>query len=158
MFLAMHEMRQGNLDEAKPYVDTLFDAFFGVPEVRQMVARWHFLDGLRQRDAGQTGNALAALRRSFNIASDLPGVAELYGNLLLEHGELAEARAPLTEFYRQQPENPRSAMLLARLYAGERRFRQARELLTHAEAAARQQGDERLAAFCREILGQLPKR
>ncbi len=158
LFLATRELSAGNLDAAQPWIERLFDAYSGVPEVRRITAQWHLQRGLGAERAGNASAALAAFAKAFEIDAALPGLAPRLGGLYLEAGQFAQAVAPLEAYHAQEPNTPRAAMLLAQAYARTRRFAEARQLLTQAADTAAAAGDEKLAAFCREILGQLPRR
>jgi len=88
----------------------------------------------------------------------VPGLAANLGSALLTAGQLAPAREPLEQFSRLEPQNPQSAVLLAQVYARLSRFAEARQQLTAGVQLAEQAGNAQLAAFCREMLAQLPRR
>ncbi len=157
-FLAQHAIAAGQLEEAQPYVERLHDAYAMVPEARRIVATWHWQRGLALRQKGDPAGALLAFETAFELDPEVPGLGRELGNAYLDRGEFAKAAAPLEEFHRQSPQDPQAAMLLAQVYARERRFRDARALLEEAAELATAQGNPQLADFCREILGQLPGR
>ncbi len=50
-------MSQGRLDEAKPALDTLFEAYAGVPQVRELAGRWYDAAITAARSQGQIERA-----------------------------------------------------------------------------------------------------
>ena len=157
-FLALHEMGAGRLDAAGDYVRPLYDAYWGVPDVRRITATWHLRSGIAAQGAGNTADALNHFREGYAIEPTVPGLAANLGSALLTAGQLAPAREPLEQFSRLEPQNPQSAVLLAQVYARLSRFAEARQQLTAGVQLAEQAGNAQLAAFCREMLAQLPRR
>ena len=157
-FLALYEMRNDRLAEAGEHVRRLFDAFSGVPDVRRITATWHLRMGLVAQSQGDKTNAADHFKTGFEIDPNVAGLAVNLGTHYLESGDVAAARIPLEAFHRQYPENPQSAFVLAQVHARSREFRRARELLMLSAQLAKQQGNSDLAAVCRELLSQIPRR
>jgi tetratricopeptide (TPR) repeat protein len=153
--LARIEMEAGRLDAAWAFLEPLYDSNSGMPQVRQLVARWHGLAGNVAAKIPDVARAESYLRAGLGVNSDDPELHASLGVLLLGAGRFADALPSLESLQRLQPENPRAALFLGQAYAGLGRVDDARRVLAQGEQLAVRAGQASTAQHCREMLEQL---
>lgn len=155
--LGKMELEAGRLDEAARYLKPLYDAQSGVPQVRQLMGAWHLRSGMVAEKKSDFAAAEQHYREGVAIDPDEPELHASLGVLCLTQGRVAEALDSLEAYRRLRPANPRSSLFLGQAYAQLGRIDDARRILTEGEKQAERSGNPATAAFCREILQQLPR-
>lgn len=154
--MARLELEAGRLDAAWGYLEPLYDHHWGVPQVRQLVARWHGKAGDIASSQREWDRAETYYRAGMDVFADDAELQAGLGVLLITRERFQEAVAPLEAYRRLQPENARSALYLGQTYFVLGRLPEARRVLTEGEQAALHAGQTATARHCREILEQLP--
>ena len=129
-----------------------------MPQVRQLVARWHWQAGNVASRIPDAARAENYFRAGVNVHPADPELHASLGVLLLTQGRFADALAALEAYHRLQPENARSALFLGQAYASVGRLDDARRVLAHGEQLALRAGQAATAQHCREMLQQLAPR
>ena len=154
--LARYEMEAGDLDAAGDYLRPLYLSHPEQDRVRELMAAWLSRRGKQAENAGEIQTAEALYREGLEAVPDSPSLTLDLGVLLLLQDRVPEA-LPLLEYYhRLEPDVPQGALFLGQAYARTGRFPEARSILEQGAALAEGQGNAATAAYCREILSQLP--
>ena len=156
--LARIEMEAGRLDAAWGYLEPLYDSNSGMPQVRQLVGRWHWQAGNVATKIPDPARAESYFHAGVNVNPADPELQASLGVLLLTQGRFAEALPSLEAYHRLQPDNARSALFLGQAYASVGRVDDARRVLTQGENVALRAGQTATAQHCREMLQQLAQR
>lgn len=149
------EMSEGNLTAAAKFLQPLYEANIGLPEVRQLSAHWHYLAAQEHESQNDAAKAEVEYRAGLKIDSMMPDLQGGLGVLLLVHGRYEEAVAPLEAFHRLQPENAQTALYLGQGYMKVGRAIDARRVLLEGIQVAERSGRSETAEHCREILRRL---
>jgi HemY protein len=151
------ELKAGRLESAAQYLERLYSYYPNVPVVRNMMTQWHWQSAEAAKAMEKTTEAERHYREGIAIE---PGAAKLHaglGLLLMDEGRFSEAVEPLEKLHDLEPANAQSSLLLGQLYARLSRMHEARQILLEGERLALESGNESTAAYCREILVQLPQ-
>ncbi len=112
------------------------------------------------RDAVRAGNTVGAEQACREGLALLADSAELHGFLgtfYARQNRLPEAISSLEASHRLQPNDVRTMLPLAQLYAASGRSKDAHVMLTRGEEEARRSGQLEAAAQFTELLRQLPR-
>jgi tetratricopeptide (TPR) repeat protein len=156
--LARLEMEAGRLDAAWAFLEPLYDSNSGVPQVRRLVGRWHWLAGNNAASRRELDRAENYYRAGAEVSPDDAELQASLGVLYLAAGNFPEAVRALEAYHRLEPQSARSALFLGQAYASVNRIPDARRVLELGERLAREAGQRETAANCREILDQLSRR
>lgn len=151
-YLLQFALNANQLVAAGDYADTLLKAYWGDPEVRQLVAIYHLRRGRAELAAGATQSAIAQFERGFALhARDVDLAFEL-GTLQLAQANVDAALAPLETLLELRPDDPSAHFFLGQAYLMDGRSRRAIGLLETGLSLAEKSGQTRTAANIREML------
>lgn len=156
-YLLQYSLSNGLLAEAGPYADTLLTAYWGDPEVRQLVAIYDLLQGRAELAAGRTQTAIKQFQRGFELNPNDVELAFELGTLQLAQANFRAALAPLESLLERRPEDPRAHLFLAQAYVMDGRNRRAQALLETGLRLADAAGQKQTAANIREILSTISR-
>ena len=154
-YLIQYTLSTGQLAEAGSYCDTLLKAYWGDPEVRQLVAILHLRRGRAELSAGALKAAIAQFQRGFHLNPNDVDLAFELGTLQLAQANPQAAIAPLEVFLEQRPTDPRAHLFLAQAYLMDGRTRRAQSLLENGLVLAEESGQTGTAANIREMLNAI---
>ncbi|MEZ5277443.1 MAG: tetratricopeptide repeat protein [Opitutaceae bacterium] len=154
--LARYEMDAGDLEKAGEYLRPLYVSHPEQDGVRQLMVAWLIRSGKEADKKGDKRVAESLYREGLTIDPDSTTLNIDLGVLLLINDRVPEALPLLENYHRLQPDDPQGALFLGQAYARSGKLADARTVLERGAAAADAQGNTRTAAFCREILSQLP--
>ena len=154
--LARYEFEKGDLEATERYLRPLYQSHPEQAEVRGLMAAWLLRMIRVAEDTGETERAANLYREGLEVDPDSPEFNVGLGVLLLVDGRVGEATPLLERYHRLAPDDPQGGLFLGQALARTGRFAEARIALEQGARAAEAQGNTRTAAFCREILGQLP--
>ena len=151
-YLLQFTLSTDRLVEAGDYADTLLKAYWGDPEVRQLVAIYHLRRGRAEQAAGADKSAIKQFQRGFDLHPRDVDLAFELGTLQLAQSNFQAALEPLEMFLELRPQDPSAHLFLAQAYLMDGRSRRAKELLEAGLRFAEASGQSHTAANIREML------
>jgi Tfp pilus assembly protein PilF len=154
MWLAQYEFNAGEMSEARLLIERLYDAYWGVPEVRRLWAEWHFKAGAiaSTSDAQQ---AETLYRAGLKIDDGLSDLHLGLGALLVGEKRILEAKAALFRVQELTPEDPRGFLYMGQALLAEGQTTAARQQLQLGLDLATLSGQSATAERCRQLLRTL---
>jgi HemY protein len=149
------ELEDGRMVDAEKHLRLLYASYPNVAEARHMLGQWELITARAAEARKDWAAAVQHYRAGVSVDPDNPELQAGLGVMLLVHGPVAEAVAPLEAYRRLQPGNAQASLFLGQAYARLGRITEARAVLAEGAAQADKAGNAATAAFCREILSQL---
>lgn len=154
-YLLQFTLSTNQLVAAGDYADTLLKAYWGDPEVRQLVAIYHLRRGRAELAAGATRSAISQFQSGFELYGEDVDLAFELGTLQLAQSNFQAAIAPLEKLLELRPDDPSAHLFLGQAYLMAGRNRRAVSLLEDGLKLAETGGHTQTAANIREMLQAL---
>lgn len=156
-YLIQYHLSKHQLETVSDYADTLLGAYWGEPEVRKLVAIYHFRAGREALADNQNNTAIAQFKRAFELNPDDADIAFELGSLLLAQGNFKTALAPLTVWHEKHPDNARAHLFLAQAHLMNGQRRKAQHLLEKGFDLAQAAGQYHTAQNIEEMLNTISR-
>ena len=150
-FLGQYHLASGDMEAARGYLERLYDAYWGIPDVRRLWADWHFKAGALA-SATDEAEAESLYRAGLKIDDSLSDLHLGLGALLVSQKRIPEAIASLQRVQQLTPDDSRGFLYMGHALLLEGQTAQARQQLQVGLEFATMAGQTATAARCRELL------
>ncbi len=156
-YLLQYTLATNRLAEAGDYAATALQAYWGDPDVRQLVSLYHLRRGRAELAAGARQSAIKQFQRGFELHPQDEELALELGSLQLAQGNFRAALAPLETLLELRPNDPSAHLFLAQAHLMDGRTRRAIGLLENGLKLAEASGQTQTAALLQEMLGSVKR-